>query len=809
MALSVLPGCVRLSADGPKRYLLGTTTFKGNSTIRDGELEDLIPQKPNRRFLGLPIFPYLALYQAAEVTYSKEDQQRKLTALTQEYQQKTTEYQNSPRQLKKIQRKYGRKIARTKRRVEEGNDFMRIFGEPPVYFSQDDVLKNTEKIRGYLFNNGFFENKVTYETDTSFKRIRITYMIQENRPTLLRDVRYSIADARVDSLVQNEKNKSWLKTKDRYKGSSFEEERIRLETLLRDNGYYGFSRQYISYLVNDTITAPQTDSLYKQVDVLLRVENPGSEGTFTVYPVQSVQFEVLPPGNWPDSLFRKDTTQYQDIRYIFSEKEFSPRILNGKMLIRPGKLYSQQDERETQRQLSLTDQFRFVNYTFDTTAQGLRGYFRAIPLDKYQVSADVGVNVIQLQQAPGPFANLSYKIRNVFNGLENFEVNLRGGIEAVTGFNDGNLYRSQELSVNTSLLFPQLLFPAGSFRYRFGRFNPRTQVGLGYNYVNRPEYARSSVKAAMTYSLQPSPVTFFNLSLLDLNILNTTRLAPEFDSLLSSLQSQGNNLRNSFLRSFVSDINFTFVYNTNSFIGPPKNAQYLRVALESGGTTLGLFPGQRDIINKPFGNLQFYQYLRWNVDYRHYWPVGRRSSFVARVNSGNVYSYGVSSVPPYEKYFFAGGSNSVRAWLPRRLGPGASPPRLTPSNFSVEAPGELLLEGNLEFRGRLFRFFGDVNYALFLDAGNVWTLPTAKNSTPADYAPGDFRWSEFTRQIALGTGFGIRYDLQYFVLRFDFGLKVYDPYRQKFVLRDFSWQKPFSPSQPNFLNFNLGVGYPF
>lgn len=804
-----MPGCARQAPNGPKRYLLGTTTFKGNQTIKDGELEDLIPQKPNRRFLGLPIFPYLALYRAAEVTYNQDDHRRKLTGITQEYQQKAAQSQASPRKLRKIERKYGRKIARTKRRVEEGNDFMRIFGEPPVYFSEADAASNAGKISGYLFNNGFFENKVSYKTDTTFRRVRITYLIRENRPTLLRNVRYGIADPRIDSLVQEKKGQSWLKTKERYKGSSFEEERIRLETLLRDNGYYGFSRQYISYLVNDTITAPSTDSLYRQVDVLLRLEHPDGQATFKTYPVQSVQFEVLPPGNLPDSLFQKDTTLYQDIRYVFAEKKFSPRILNGKMLLRPGKLYSQQDERETQRQLSLTDQFRFLNYGFDTTARGLHTYFRAIPLDKYQISADVGLNVIQLQQAPGPFANLSYKIRNVFNGLENFEVNLRGGIEAVTGFNDGNLYRSQELSLNTSLLFPQLLFPVGNFRYRFGRFNPRTQVGLGYNYVNRPEYARSSVKAAMTYSLQPSPTMFFNVSLLDLNILNTTRLAPEFRNLLDTLQSQGNNLFNSFRRSFVSDVNFTFVYNTNSFIGPPKNARYLRVALESGGSSINLFPGQQRLIEKVFGNLQFYQYLRWNIDYRRYWPVGRRSSLVARVNSGSVYSYGVNSVPPYEKYFFAGGSNSVRAWLPRRLGPGASPPRLTPSNFTVEAPGELLLEGNLEFRGRLFRFFGDVNYALFLDAGNVWTLPTANNASAIEYLPGNFRWSQFAKQIALGTGFGLRYDLEYFVLRFDFGLKMYDPYRQKFVLNDFSWRKPFSPAQPNFLNFNLGVGYPF
>ncbi len=804
IALALVSGCARLAPSDPKGFLLGTTVFKGNETIKDSELEALIPQKPNRRFLGLPIFPYLAFFQIAKITYNQEEQQRKLNELYKENQQFSADGDGNTAQQKKNQRKIAKKIARTKRRVEEGNDFMRIFGEPPVYFANTDVAKNAEKIRGYLFNNGFFENTVTPSTDTSFKRVRITYTIAENRPTLLRNTVYSIQDQRVDSLIQQEKDKTFLKTADRYRGSAFEEERVRIETLLRDNGYYGFSRQYISFLVNDTITAPLTDSLFRQVDVTLRLQSPTGQDGFTPYPVHSVQFEILPPGGYPDSLFQKDTTWYEGIQYIFSEKKFSPTIINGKMLIRPNKLYSQLDERETQRQLSLTDQFRFVNYGFDTTSAGLRSYFRAIPMDKYQISADVGLNVIQLQQAPGPFANLSYKIRNIFNGLENFEANLRGGIEAVTGFNDGKLYRSQELSLNTSLLFPQLLIPAGSFRYKFGRLNPKTQVGLGLNYINRPEYTRTSVKSALTYSLQPSPTMFVNLSLLDLNILNTTRLAPEFDSLLVSLQNQGNNLRNSFRKSFVSDVNLTMVYNTNSFLGVPQKAQYLRVALESGGTSINLFPGQQRLIENTFGDLQFFQYLRWNIDYRKYWPVGAHTSLVARINTGSVYSYGVNSVPPYEKYFFAGGSNSVRAWLPRRLGPGSSPPRLTPSNFSVEAPGELLLESNIELRGRLFKFFGDVNYALFLDAGNVWSVSTTNND-----APGDFRWGEFSRQIALGTGFGIRYDLSYFVLRFDFGLKVYDPYLQKFVLEDFNWNKPFNTSQPNYLNFNLGVGYPF
>lgn len=802
--MTAISGCSRKGTTEQKQYLLGATVFKGNEIIKDGELEALIPQKPNRRFFGLPVYPYLAFYQAAKITYNKDEQQRKLNQILQEYQNLSQLNENNPQELKRVQRRYSKKISRARRRVEEGNDFMRIFGEPPVYFEQQNVTKNAEKIRGYLFNNGFFENKVHTTTDTTFRRIRITYEITENRPTLLRNVFYRIPEQRVDSIVSAARTNTLLVPGRRYRGSAFEEERIRIETQLRDKGYYGFSRQYISFLINDTISDPKTDSLYKQVDVIIRLENPATGKPFRPFTVESVQFEVLPPGGLPDSLFSRDTAFHQGIRYIFTDQRFSPRILNSKLQVRPGQLYSQESERETQRQLSLTDQFRFVNYGFDTTSQGLRSYFRAIPLDKYQISADVGLNVIQLQQAPGPFANLSYKIRNIFQGLENFEANLRGGIEAVTGFNDGKLYRSQELSLNTSLLFPQLLIPAGGVRYRFGKYNPRTQVGLGLNFVNRPEYTRTSVKAAMTYSLQPSATTFFNLSLLDLNVLNTTRLAPEFDSLLTSLQDQGINLINSFRRSFVSDINLTFVYNTNSFLSLPKKAQYLRVALESGGTSINLFPGQQRLIENTFGELQFFQYLRWNVDYRRYWPVGPKSSFVARINSGSVFSYGVNSVPPYEKYFFAGGSNSVRAWLPRRLGPGAAAPRLTPSNFTVEAPGEFLLEGNLELRGKLFEFFGDVNYALFLDAGNVWSL-----SSTNSYTPGDFQWKEFGRQIAVGTGAGIRYDFSYFVLRFDFGLKVYDPYLQKFVLNEFDWRKPFNTSQNNYLNFNLGVGYPF
>lgn len=778
--------------------------------IGDAELDALIPQKPNRRFLGLPFFPYVGLYRFGRLFYNREEKLRKVIEVTQNYQKESRIYENSPRKLEKVQRRYAKKLEKAQNRAEQGNFWMRVVGEAPVYFNINEVSQNAEKMQKYLYNNGFFESVVHFKQDTIFNRIRVNYLVTENRPTMLNNIRYQVKNNLADSILKANNKEAILVSKKRYDGDSFEEERVRIETLLRNQGYFGFSRQNVSYLVNDTITNAATDSLFKSVDVNVMVDVPAPNSKQTRYKISSVNFEVLSPSGLPDSLFRKDTINFQGINYIFADKKFSTKILDTKIQVRPGAYYSQQKERDTQQQLSLTDQFRFVNYNyaFDSTGKGINSSFKVIPLEKYQISTDVGLNVIQLQGAPGPFANLTYKIRNVFNGLENFETSIRGGIELVPGFlGNRQIYRSEEVGLNTSLIFPRLIFPGNPFQKQTAGFNPRTQVGLGYNYVNRPEYTRTNVKISTTYSWQPTNTTLFNLSLIDLNILNTQNIRQDFQDLLVALQSQGNNLINSFQKSFVSDINFNFVYNTNSLIGPPKNARYLRVALESGGTSLNILPSQKQLIKNVFGDLQgelqFYKYLRGNVDFRRYWPTGKRSAFVARINTGAIYSYGDSKVPPYEKYFFAGGSNSLRAWLPRRLGPGSSLPRLTSDSLSIESPGEFVLEGNLEYRGFLAKFFGDINYAVFIDVGNVWNLSSTSTESQK------LKANKFLREIAIGTGFGIRYDLSFFILRFDFGVKVYDPSLQRFVLDELEFNKLFKRTQSNFLNINLGVGYPF
>ena len=385
--LAGLLSCAQKSAAPGKSYFLGTSSIKGNRIVPDSELDALIPQKPNRRLLGLPFFPYVGLYRFGQLFYNREEKQRKVIEVTQKYQKELREHENSARKQERIQRRFAKKLEKAQARATLGNFWMRVVGEAPVYFNPAEVAQNAEKMQRYLYNNGFFESKVNSRTDTILNRIRPIYLITENRPTILRHIDYQVNNFYADSIINKSKKEAALAEKKRYDGDAFEEERARIETLLRNEGYMGFSRQNITYLVNDTITNALTDSSFKSVDVNVRVEVPEENQAAIRYKINSVHFEVLPPAGTPDSLFSKDTTQRQNIEYIFTDKKFSTRILDSKIQMRPGEFYSQKKERSTQQHLALTDQFDFVNYsyTLDSTGKGINSYFKVIPLPKYQI----------------------------------------------------------------------------------------------------------------------------------------------------------------------------------------------------------------------------------------------------------------------------------------------------------------------------------------------------------------------------------------------------------------------------------------
>lgn len=800
--------------------------------------------------MGLPVTPRLWFYRLGARRFDRDAAVRELAIKTNEFEQQSQQLTNQPSALKKVNRRFAREAKRLRQEIEEGNWVMRNLGEPPSYFTEQDARTNTAKMQRFLMDKGFFNARTAYSLDTlRNQQIRVRYLITENAGFYLRNLTYEIDDARIDSLIRKSLNQSTLIAGERYDSQKIGEEKVRIETALRDQGYYAFSRQYMPNPEVDTSRRSSerlltVDSLRRPVDLYLTIKNPPGQAAHPLYRIGDVEVRITADETQsPAAVSALDSVRRNGVTFLLSGRNISSRLLDGKIFLRPGQLYSQTKYRDTQRQLFLLNQFKFVNLNFtDTTNRQLRTLVTATPLDKYEATAEGGVTLLyQGQGYPGGFGSLIFRVRNLFGGLETFETTLRYGLEAQTGFvNSANsnkfVYTSQELGIISSITFPQLLFP-GRLRFNFNRYNPRTQVSLSFNNTFRPDFRRSLLRATMAYNWQTTPAKQFSFLIADVNLINAnfdTELGNLFLAQLDSLTTLGNTIGLSFRRSFASGVSFAYTYNTNT-IGQNRRANFFRTVIESGGTTLNLFSEkQLQNIFKPTINntgLQYYKYLRLSLDYRHYVPLRTHTTVAFRMNTGIVYSYGGNRTAPYEKLFFAGGSNSIRAWLPRRLGPGSDYPQPSPTNpngpafnlnparseqflYTFEKPGDFLLEGSAELRGRLFHLLADINGAVFIDAGNVWRLPYSQANTKST-----FQFGTFIPQIAVGTGVGLRLDFSFFLIRLDGGIKVWDPARQyfseaegqyvdkRFILPDFSFRR--LSRGPNPLIINFGIGYPF
>ncbi|WP_375446108.1 BamA/TamA family outer membrane protein [uncultured Fibrella sp.] len=813
------------------QYLLYSQSVKGNQIIETEELEALIPQRPNKRLLQLPFTPGLWIYLGTSGNYNPDSARQVLEARTARFEQESQVVGNDPKALKKLNRQFNHDARKTQKYIEKGNWWMRNFGEAPVYYTKADAEANTTKMQLFLRKKGFYRAKATYTVDTlADKRVRVNYAVSEGVPDVIRAISYQIPDKRIDSLVGYSLGSALIKVGDRLDEAQVLAEAVRIEELLRNSGYYGFSRQYIKPSGRDFAGAAPGDSLSWPVELTMTILNPPGKNSHPVYYVGDVQMTLA-----RDPKLATDTVRRNGIQYFLEQGMYSTRLLDTKIALRPGSLYRLRDYSDTQRQLFLLNQFRFANVNFtDTTGRRLRTVITATPLDKYDITTELGATVLYYGQGfPGPYANASLRVRNLFGGLETFEISARFGLEAQLGFAADSVLYSQEFGLTTSLLFPQILFP-GKARFLFNTLNPRTQLSVGYTITSRPDYTRRNLRATMTYLWQRTQAQQFNLSIADVNYLQAaiqnTSVGQQFEKSLEDLAAQGSTIRNSFRNAFFSSVSFGYTYNTN-ILGQNKRANFFRATAESGGTTLNFLKTSAVESLTQSTGLQFYKYLRTNIDYRHYLPIAPRALLAFRANAGLVFGYGENQTAPYEKRFFAGGSNSVRAWLPRRLGLGASYPRSTvladgttapvfaddksgQFDYRFEQPGDVLIEGSAELRARLFKFVADVNGAVFVDAGNVWLLRDPGNNPNAVFRPGTFY-----EQLAVGTGLGLRLDFSFFVLRFDFAVKAYDPSRryvdaatgqlvdERFILNKFSFKNAFSGTNP--VNVVFGIGYPF
>ncbi|WP_165699448.1 translocation and assembly module lipoprotein TamL [Hymenobacter jejuensis] len=815
LGLALVMGCSPTKLLAPKQNLLTRIKLEGVKQADAERILTLYQQKPNSRF---PL-PKLAIYQLGYSFYHPEKIQQQLDAERTKWNERIQAARPDSVKVGKLVSKRERHTQRHQLALEKGNTIMRL-GEAPVIYDSLLTQRTTEEIATFLKSKGFFRSAVTSTDTVEDRRVTVTYRVAENVPFHYSQLDYEIPDTAVARRVLASQPSSLLHVGNQYDEEVIDQERSRIETLLKNAGYFDFRQQYIT-LEADTSFAPTT------VRLRTLIANPPGQGRLhRVYTIRKVNFltdaGVVRFGQVRDSVVR------DSVYYLAFKHKFSTKVLDQKLAVRPGETYSLANTLQTQRQLGQLDVFRFntVNYrrvrdaaALDSTSGLLDAIVNASPAKKYQETTEFGGTYVA--QLPGPFGNVRLKIRNVFGGAERLELGLRLGFEgqysrigAVQGITDNSVYTTQ-VGANANLLLPQFLVPWRANRY-LTRFNPQTRINTSYTYVIRPEYTRTNLEGTYDYIWQRSPYHQYVLTPLDLSIVNTVRIDPVFQNVLDSLATLGSPLRQSFSRQFVPSFNATSLYNSNDF-NETRDAYYLRMFAEVGGLTKGLY--ENFLRDKT--RLSVYNFAKFNADYRRYYKLSGKTYVVYRLNGGIVSALSKSAptdrnglptegasayIVPYDKYFFAGGSSSVRAWKPRRLGPGSytstklSDPKDPTSpevqNFDIEQPGEVLLEGSVEYRFPLYSF---INGALFTDFGNVWALHKDNREGA------DFQLNRFYREIAVGSGLGLRFDFTFLILRLDIATKVYDPTalgRNKWLISNFNFGN-------NQTAFNLGIGYPF
>ncbi|MGB3850471.1 MAG: BamA/TamA family outer membrane protein [Tunicatimonas sp.] len=803
-----MAGCAGTRYLSEGEYLLHEQEIKGTRKIDAGDLDNFYRQEPNSKLPLLPVYPYVQLYQMGLKRYDKEELRQEEKEVIQRYDKKieAARAEGKENKVKRLARKKENKVSKIERELKEGNLLMR-WGEPLAIYDSSLAETTRAQMESYLHTKGYFNGIVEHDTEVNGKKVTSVYQVQEQAPYRIDTVVYRSDDKDLLALIESNLDERIIQQGQIYDQDKFGQERERIENFLKNRGYYDFSRQYVDFSVDSTVGE-------RAVRVYTNIKEPAKRGYHKAFRIDSVIFttdaDVKGAG-------QRQTGVYNNITYRYYEYEYYKKILDRRIFLYPDSLYSRDATLATQRQLSNLNTFKFININYDTTGGNFIANIYASPLKKFQTANEIGLNVSQ--GIPGPFVNASLQVKNVFGGLEILEISGRAGIEGVppvTEVGGGvNAYRSVEMGGNLALTFPQFVFPLPTrLKSRLGRLNPKTRVQTGYSYTDRPEFIRENFKTTLSYNWQKGQKVLYSFTPVDVNFINSAIQSEAFqDSLDNDIEIYGFPLSRSFEPSFVSSMSFTTIFNFNDYgssqltegvVGTPT---YLKLYAEAGGTILNFFG--TNLLEE--AGLEYFKYVKLNTDFRQYINLDRDNTLAYRFNAAVAVPYGTNErALPYEKYFFAAGSNSIRGWIPRRLGPGSASPRGVDSDgyfqYNLEQPGEVLLETSVELRSKLFGF---VNGALFVDAGNIWRLQDfPDDADTGEPRPGAaFGFDTFWNQIAIGSGIGLRFDFSFLIFRLDYGVKVYDPARdisERWIGQKFDVWSEIVNGQPY-----IGIGYPF
>ena len=650
------------------------------------------------------------------------------------------------------------------------NRTLRNMGEAPVVYDTLQARLSCENLQRALQNLGYLDSQVELFTDRKDKKLNAVYVLHPGTPYYIRKVNYDIQDSLIARLL--EKYVHQLMEGDKLNVDALNQERSRITGHLQDNGYFRFHKEFINFRVDTIQSAHQAD-----VTLLLRPYRTSDilDTLHTRYTVRNIDYAS---GNPQDTVIH-----------------LRKNVLRENTFIKEGKSYSASDLQNTYNHFGRLGAVKYTNITFeqDPDSALLDAHIQLQTNKPATISFQPeGTNTAG---DLGAAASLTYENRNLFRGSESFSVQVRGAYEAIRGLEGYSNQDYIEYSVESRLSFPRFMMPFLSSDVR-RRTIATSEVSLTYDTQNRPEFHRRVLSAGWRYKWSPlSSRNQYQFDLLNLNYVFMPWISETFrKEYLDNTSNYNAILRYNYEDLFIMKTGFGFSYNDG------KTA--IKTNLETAGNLLSLgsaiFGWKKDAMNqyKVF-NIAYAQYIKGDIDFTRHLISGYHDQLVFHVGFGIAYPYGNSTILPFEKRYFSGGANSVRGWSVRSLGPGRYKDKDGNINFITQT-GDIKLDLNLEYRTHLFWKFGG---ALFVDAGNIWTIRDYP-SQPG----GQFRFQNILKDLAVSYGMGLRLNFDYFIIRFDMGMKAVNP---AYKTEDENHFPLIHPRLSRDFAFHFAVGLPF
>ena len=813
-----------------------------DKTIKDENVFNQLYQKPNSTVLGYRL--RLNLYNLANVNPDST------------YQAK---YINNPEKFKRKSKWLSEKQVNRlgKSFWYHGiHDFLKRTGEPPIIVDKDRADKSVLRLKYYYFNIGFFNVNASYKIDTlAIKKAKIKYALTPGNAYFLDSLRTTILTPALDSLYETNKSYTYIKTGNQYKTDDFENEKNRITTHFRNNGVYYFQPNYVTFDI-DTIKKVNKANINLMINNYSYQEGDSTRTEpFKIYKISDVNIytDYFPSNN---TLNITDSNTYKNFN-LFSQKKlkYKPKAITNAIFITKGGLYADNKTVLTTRYLNNLKIFNYPSIQYevdnrDTTAQSLIAKVYLTPRKKYSFGITLDVTHSNIQNF-GIGLSVSETIRNVFNGAETLEIAARGNIGASKDLANpkNNFFNVSEYGLDLKLNFPRIFMPFNTDKIIAKSMIPSTLITVGFAKQRNIGLDKENFTGALSYNWTPkinhtakfdlfntqfvrnlNPKNYFTVygssynalndiskeyntnpsyynNNADKNLLieqgtvgftndvltgNANFLKPLETADIEAVKSIEERRQRLTENDFILATSYTFSKTTKKDLAD-NNFYLFKTKIESAGTVLTAFAkatnqkqnsnGNYDILN-----LEYSEYIKTEFDYIKHWDLSKEKIFAFRTFFGIAIPFGNSNYIPFSRSYFSGGSNDNRAWQPYGLGPGSSGAL---DDFN-EANMKIAISG--EFR---FKLLGSLKGAVFADAGNIWNVldnVVDEKSTFTDFSD--------LKDMALGTGFGIRYDLSFFVIRFDLGFKTYNPANE-------TSKRWFS--EYNFANsvLNFGINYPF